>query len=87
MVQQIDLTSCTVEVRGESGEKMQTLLSTSKAAPTVALTEYLVTPDPEARKSIPKKKGKKGRRRSSQLYPVLLLVLKVRKVKRQAKKT
>lgn len=61
MVQQIDLTACTVEVRGDSGEKMQTLLTTNKAAPSIALTEYQVTPDSEGKRTVSKKKPSKGR--------------------------
>lgn len=79
-MQQIDLLACTVEVRGDSGEKMQTLLTTAKATPSIALTEYAVTPDSEGRRTVSKKKSKKGTVKSILLQELEYSIFKKPKI-------
>lgn len=50
VVQQSDLSGCTVEFRGQSGEKLQNLLSSFKPAQAVTLSEYTVTKDKDSKK-------------------------------------
>lgn len=42
LVQQSELSACTVEFRGDNGDKVQSLLSSMKPAQAVTVTEYLV---------------------------------------------
>lgn len=49
-VQQADMTGCTVEFRGQSGEKLQNLLSSLKPAQAVTLSEYTVSRDKDTKK-------------------------------------
>ncbi|XP_031353727.1 uncharacterized protein LOC116178381 isoform X2 [Photinus pyralis] len=55
LIQQVDLLGCKVEFKGDTSERVQTLIKTTPQAPAVSLTEYIVTPENEQHKVISKK--------------------------------
>lgn len=64
IVQQIELSDCNVEFRGDTGEKLGNLLSNAKPSPSITLTEYVITPGPNVGKVVQRKTKTKKKRPS-----------------------
>lgn len=77
LVQQIELTDCKVEFRGETGEKLQSLVANTKPGASITLTEYVVTPGKDVGKVVQRRHKYKAKEKRASTASGLLKIIKI----------
>ncbi|CAH0563970.1 unnamed protein product [Brassicogethes aeneus] len=72
IVQQLELSECSVEFRGSDSDRLQNYISTAKPGPIITLTEYTVGQDGQEKKAIRKKRKQYEQNRDKSVLRIVV---------------